>query len=277
MAEPGTALGLPPGPTYDYGAPPGAPGDRTVRVLVVLGALVVGFVLASGLAAARGDARAQEQRRAALVALIDQRQLRVDQLAARLEDLRARVAAAEAEAAAGLPALSARVAEAEALAGLTPVAGPGVVVTLADAGQRCGSDVPEDCRILDTDLQAAVNTLFAAGAEAVAVNGERVIATTAIRRAGTTVLVNYRPLTSPYTVAAVGDPEALTPGLAASGFGQDFTVWSEVFGLGYRVEPRDELVLDAYAGGVRLRSATVAPAAPAPSASPRPAPPEEHP
>ncbi len=265
MADPSSVLGLPPGPTYDYGEPPPAAGDRAVRVLVVAGALVVGFLAAAGLAAGHRAAEVGDARRDDLVALVEQRQARGEQLAQELDEVQARVAAAEAEEAQGLPVLSAQVAEAETLAGVTAVAGPGVVVTLADAGEGCTSDVPEDCRILDSDVQGAVNTLFGAGAEAVTVNGERVIAITAVRSAGSAVLVNYRVQTSPYVVEAVGDPAALEAGVTRSTFGIDFRIWAREYGLGFEVASAGELTLPEFRGAVRLRSAAVPTPVPGPT------------
>lgn len=261
MAEPGSVLGLPPGPTYDYGDRSPAGGDRTARLVVVLGALVAGFLIASGLAAGHRAAEVGDARHDDLVALVEQRRARGEELARELDAVQAQVADAQDEAGRGLPLLSAQVAEAETLAGVTPLEGPGVVVTLADAGERCTSDAAEDCRILDSDVQSAVNTLHGAGAEAVAVNGERVIATTAIRSAGSTVLVNYRVQTGPYVVEAVGDAAALERGVTQSAFGSDFRIWTREYGLGFEVARAEELTLPAYRGGVGLRSAEVGAAA----------------
>lgn len=263
MTDPADALGLRPGPTYDYGTLPAT--DPDPRQGTAVGALLVGFVLVVALTSGRGTAQAIEDRRDDLVVLIEARQLRASELGDRLTELRVEVAAAEREAAQGVPALTRGVARAEALAHVTPVAGPGVRLTLDDA-EDCESAAPEDCRIIDADVQEAVNALFALGAEAVAVDGERVVATTAVRNAGATILVNYRVLIPPYVVEAIGPPPALVEGLAASRLGQDFAVWTESYGLGFKVEPVGELVLPGYSGGLRLRSAHVA--VPEPEAAP---------
>lgn len=90
------------------------------------------------------------------------------------------------------------------------VVGPGVTLRIAD-GPSASSG-----RVLDSELQAVVNTLWSAGAEAIAVDGQRLGPETAIRTAGDTVLVNFRPVTSPYVLAAIGDRNALQTGYAAS-------------------------------------------------------------
>jgi uncharacterized protein YlxW (UPF0749 family) len=210
-----------------------------------------------GLSAGREAARVQNERKDELIALVDTRQTRAEALGAQLEQLRSEVAAAESRAAEGLPLLQVQVAEVEAAAGLTPVQGPGLELRFADATTACPTGRAEDCRIQDVDLQLAVNTLFALGSEAVAVNGERVISTTAIRSAGGSILVNYRVLTSPYEVQAIGDAGALEEGIADSSLTSDFEVWRDVYGLGFAVTAGDELEVPAFTGSVRLRAATV--------------------
>jgi len=226
-------------------------------LLTAAGALLVGFLLSVGLSAGREAARVQNERKDELIALVDARQTRAEALGAQLEQLRSEVAAAESRAAEGLPLLQVQVAEVEAAAGLTPVQGPGLELRFADATTACPTGRAEDCRIQDVDLQLAVNTLFALGSEAVAVNGERVISTTAIRSAGGSILVNYRVLTSPYEVQAIGDAGALKEGIADSSLTSDFEVWRDVYGLGFAVAAGDELEVPAFTGSVRLRAATV--------------------
>jgi uncharacterized protein YlxW (UPF0749 family) len=223
--------------------------------LTTIGALLVGFLLAVGVDAGRNAAEQQDTRRDELVRLVEARQEHTEQLGAQLEVLRAEVAEAEDRAAAGLPALQRRLADLGAAAGLTALRGPGLRVTLADATDACPTGRPEDCRIQDSDLQLAVNALFALGAEAVSVNGERVIATTALRSAGRSVLVNYRVLASPYTVEAIGDPEQLRERFLRTDVARDFGVWKDVYGLGFSVQESSALELPAFAGSVRLRVA----------------------
>lgn len=228
---------------------------NTVVALTVLGSLLAGFLLSAALRAGRSAALEQDVRRAELIELIEHRRAHTVRLSAQLETLRDDVAAAEAEAAEGVPLLRRRLAELEAAAGLTALRGPGLRVELADAGGTCPTGRPEDCQIQDTDLQLTVNELFAGGAEAVAVNGERVIGTTAVRSAGRSVLVNYKVLASPYVVEAVGDPERLLARFSDSEVARDFTVWKDVYELGFSTQRVDDLRLPAYAGGLRLRAA----------------------
>lgn len=262
MADPAEALGLAPervgAPVLAGEQPSTRVAARTVRIMTAVGALAVGFVLTVGLSAGRTAAVEADARNAELIALIRARQDRTEALGAQLEALRLEVSAAQSAAAAGVPALQAEVAGVEAAAGLTALAGPGVRVTASDGEGDCVTGNPEDCQIQDTDLQRIVNALFAAGAEGVAINEQRLIATTAIRNAGGSVLANYTVLTSPYLVEAVGDPARLPLLFADSEVAVDFGFWIDAFGLGFALDEADDLTLPAYTGSIRLRDASAA-------------------
>ena len=102
--------------------------------------------------------------------------------------------------------------EAQLLAGLTPVQGPGIIVTLNDS-QKLAPHIPAGFAppnlIHDTDIAAVVNELKAAGAEAISVNGQRLVATSAIRCVGPTIFINYTPQAPPFVIKAIGDSKAL--------------------------------------------------------------------
>ncbi|MDO5682963.1 MAG: DUF881 domain-containing protein [Propionibacteriaceae bacterium] len=107
-------------------------------------------------------------------------------------------------------------------AGEVPVAGPGIVIVVDDAPAVRDDKLN---RVLDNDLQALVNGLWLAGAEAIGINGHRVSSLTAIRNAGDAVTVNYRSLTRPYRIEAIGDPDKLAARFADSPGGQ---VWQSL-------------------------------------------------
>jgi uncharacterized protein YlxW (UPF0749 family) len=258
---PAEALGLGSEPPHEYGSTLAAPailprptGWVGVAVVIVA-ALLVGFLLTAGMQIGRTMAHDHDVRRAQLIELISVRQDHVGALTEQLEQLRGQVAAIESDTAAGIPTLQRQLADMEAAAGLTMVAGPGLRVTLDDARRPCPTGRPDDCRIQDTDLQLLANELFAAGAEAVAINGERVIATTAIRNAGGTILVNYRVLVAPYIVEAVGHSEGLAASLQQSQLGEDFTIWRDAYGLAFSIEEASDLQVPAFSGSIRLRAA----------------------
>ncbi|WP_131762123.1 DUF881 domain-containing protein, partial [Actinomadura fibrosa] len=142
-----------------------------------------------------------------------------------------------------------------AAAAAAPAAGDGLVVTLDDAPRDGAAGRDADAgRIYDQDLQDAVNGLWAAGASAIGVNGQRITPTTAIRTAGEAILVDYRPLRGPYEVTALGDPGRLQGAFTASAAGERLRRLAERYGIRYGVHRADGVRLPA-AAGLRVRYA----------------------
>ena len=109
-------------------------------------------------------------------------------------------------------------------------------------------------RVQDGDLQLVVNALWAAGAEAISINGQRLGPTTAIRFAGEAVLVDFRPVTNPYEISAIGDPDSLSAEFLASPEVGARAVISQTFGLRFEYAEEEELSVPA-ASVPELRSA----------------------
>src|SRR5690606_32980836 len=103
-------------------------------------------------------------------------------------------------------------------AGLLPVEGPGVVVTVDNLYTN---DISGGGQIVQAvhyeDLLKLVNELNAAGAEAIAVNGERIVATTEIRNAGDYIVINTNRHSVPFEIKAIGNPENLEAALKLLG------------------------------------------------------------
>jgi uncharacterized protein YlxW (UPF0749 family) len=128
-----------------------------------------------------------------------------------------------------------------AAAGTVPVTGPGMVVTVDDA-----PDATSDRqRVYDQDLQKLVNGLWAAGAEAVSVNGQRISSLTAIRLAGQAITVNFRSLRRPYVVSAIGDPDELPARFVDTAGGTWWLNLKQVYGLRFDLSSADSLRLPA--------------------------------
>ncbi len=246
---------------------------------------VAGVLAAVTYDQAAAGAQGREEVRAALVAEVEAESETTDRLAADLEALRADVTAARdaalAATAVGQRALD-RLEDAELAAGALPVSGPGLLVTLADAEPDADEDpvggtAEADPRgqVRDGDLQLVVNALWAAGAEAVSINGQRLGPTTAIRFAGEAVLVDFRPVTNPYLVSAVGDPATVRGRFLASPEVGALAVISETYGLRFEFAQEDELSLPA-GSPPELRAAVpvseVPPAVPSDDVAPEPAP-----
>jgi uncharacterized protein YlxW (UPF0749 family) len=227
-------------------------------VLRTLTLALVGFLLA---VAYREAVAAEPERGRAHAGLVDEvktGQQRTDDLQRRTEELRRDVTAAQQAALGASAEELAKVREQQAAAGLAAVTGPGMVVRLADApapidpatGRPSATEVN---RVLDIDLQAVVNGLWASGAEAIAVNGQRLTATTTIRVAGNAILVDFRPVTSPYEVSAVG-PDDLERTFRRTAASASMADLANRYGLGYSTRTESALTLPA-APGPSLRYA----------------------
>jgi uncharacterized protein YlxW (UPF0749 family) len=157
--------------------------------------------------------------------------------------------------------LADRLARLETSTGAAPVTGPGMVVRLDDApGNGDGADVDPRTdvdtsgRVTDRDLQTVVNEVWAAGAEAVSVNGQRLTALSAIRAAGDAILVDNKPLVPPYTVLAVGDGQRLSTRFQNSPDGMYLHALQENFGIRTSISAQDDIRLPA-APSVIVRTA----------------------
>lgn len=139
-------------------------------------------------------------------------------------------------------------------AGLDAVKGPAVVVTLDDAPSSVAVDgIDEDLLVVhQQDIQAVVNVLWAAGAEAIAIQGQRVISTTGIKCVGNTVVLHGIPYAPPYEIAALGDQAKLQAGLDNAEVIQIYRQYVDAYGLGYRTEAHGELTFPAYQGTLEL-------------------------
>ncbi|MDQ0190974.1 DUF881 domain-containing protein [Alicyclobacillus cycloheptanicus] len=115
----------------------------------------------------------------------------------------------------GLQDLQKRLEAERILAGVTPVTGPGVEVVLMDGTTLSGNT--EQVLTHDWDVRQVINELFTAGAEAVSINGYRVVATSAVTCVGPVVKVNDHRLGAPFTIDAIGDPKALSSALTIQG------------------------------------------------------------
>lgn len=247
-------------------ADPDAKPSRTTSLLAVGTLLLVGGVWGVAAAQTRERAPATARIRESLVSEAQRRTSATDRLAAEQARLQRDTDAAREEVlrrSVTGRTLSDELERLELAAGGARVTGPGIVVTVDDA--EMGGEDAEN-RVTDADLQTIVNALWAAGAEAVSVNDRRIGSLTAIREAGEAILVDYRPLSPPYVVRAVGDPDVLEPGFADSATARRFLTYVDAYGLRFDLERAERLDLPASETS-RLRHAV--PASPA-AAKPTP-------
>lgn len=257
-----------------------AGGRRLSTVVTVLVALLCGWLTTIAVVELRRPQPEVIRARAALENEIQQRTAESDRLQRRNEKLRAQIADAQQAALAGGggSARAERIRSLAVVTGELPVTGPGLELTLADAvdssptagtDPRANGDAAQG-RVMDRDLQIVVNGLWAAGAEAIAINGERLTALSAIRSAGQAILVDFRPLSPPYVVQALGDPKSLQSGFGEDTAGPYLKLLSDNYGVRAGMAAKTSLVLPG-AGSLTLRyasgPATAATRMPSPSAS----------
>jgi len=141
---------------------------------------------------------------------------------------------------------------AQLLAGLTPVTGPGISIALDDSDQPVRSLADADMFVIhDTNLVAVVNELKAAGAEAIEINGQRIVGNTAIRCAGPIILINTKQVAPPFIVEAIGNQNNLMQ-LDMIGGELDYL---RGLGLKVSIDKKDNLDLPAYEGSIVMNFA----------------------
>jgi uncharacterized protein YlxW (UPF0749 family) len=240
---------------------------RQIRGSLAAVLALVGFLTLVASSGVKQAKRGAESRRAGLVKLIHTRQGEVESLGKELVRLRTDVVEARRRLSATSADDARRLRDVQEWAGTTPMSGRGLEVRLSDSRRgpnKEGAD-RESLSVHDVDLQLVVNALWAVGGEAVAVNGQRLVATSPIRAAGETITVNFRPLVPPYTVEVIGADKKQ---FERSAVAQRFHQWVEDYGLGFSVKAKSKIVVPAYAGTLQLSSARPtdpAPAAPPPS------------
>ncbi len=144
---------------------------------------------------------------------------------------------------------SARIAR---LAGMTPVHGQGIRLIVDDATRDgSNSNVPVERLIVhERDLMLIRNELFAAGATAMSINGERMVATTEIRCVGPAIRINTRNTAPPYYVDAVGDPKVLKKAVLVMGGLFDILTMERI---SVKIEEKDNLVIPSLISSVTVR------------------------
>lgn len=242
------------------GEPTSTAGTATRLAFGLTIALVAGLLVVA--ARAEGPpAESRTGRRVQLVELIRAEQRRTGDLEATAAELADRVAAFEmrgAEGAQRFARLQSRIDRVMAPAGLTAVRGRGITAVLTD------STLPDsptgnlnDLVIHEQDLQAVINALWAGGAEAMSVNGQRIMATTAIRCVGNTLLLHGAVYSPPYVIEGVGDRVALRAELARDPVVAQFRTAARQFKLGFAVT--DEMLeIPAFDGAPGLTVAQTA-------------------
>lgn len=228
-------------------------GQRShVRREPVVGAIGVaivlvsaGYLFAANAALAGGTDGRQPQD---LPALVRSEVERADAAAAEVAELRADVDRLTDTQTLDEPEPEIDAAALALAAGLVPVTGPGLTVRLDDApasAPRPEWATNDDLVVHQQDLQAVINALWAGGAEAMTLQGQRVVATSAFRCVGNVLTLHGRVYSPPYEVSAIGDPDDLRAALLDAPDVQVYLDYVDAVGLGWQVVRADVLELPA--------------------------------
>ncbi len=249
------------------GLPPST-GTRSGTMLVALA--VVGLLLSISAVTLHRDVPDITRTKKDLVAQIEAGRTAAEGRSEQVTTLQGQISAAEQRHGTDL---SGELAALEEETGTLPVTGPGFVITMDDAPDVAGSSADDDPRtsteasagrVQSRDIQIVTNGLWQAGAEAIAINGLRLSSRSAIRFAGDAILVNFRPLTRPYVISAIGDGTGLETAFAASTAGDYLQALHANYGMVVKRETSQALHLP---GATTLTTTYAAPVHPAGSAT----------
>lgn len=246
------------------GEVPSEGARKTYRAIMAVTLVALGVLLVMAYRQTVEDEPARTRAHDTLVNQVQDRRSDTGELQERADSLRAEVAQLREKELGG--AAVARLRDLEAATGLAPVRGSGARVTLADGPTTINpvtGDRRTEAQVKDSDLQLASNALWAAGAEAIAINGERLTATSTIRQAGEAILVDFRPVTSPYEVVALG-PDDLATDFREGYAGRFFQELVNRYGMSFDSAEVDGVTLEA-ATELKLRVAKPATPPPPPS------------
>lgn len=220
------------------------------KLAVMCVCLVLGFMLAVQARTQLSLTRALPyQRLEEVTALLYRAEEERDLLRHEVSSLRSQLAGA-GEGQSIIESLRVELEKARMAAGLIPVTGRGVSVVMEETR---GSQPGEDANLFiihDDDILKVVNELVAGGAEAISINGQRVIATTEVRCAGPTISVNNTRTAPPVHVLAIGDPDTLEAALRMrGGVVESLALW----GIEVRVKKEEAVLVPAFEGSLLFR------------------------
>lgn len=140
-----------------------------------------------------------------------------------------------------------------AMSGVTDLKGEGIVITLNDGAKTSDSNVRSDTLVHDSDLLTVVNELKAAGAEAISINGQRIIATSAIRCVGPVIQVNYQKVAAPFEIKAIGNAQYLESAMTIKNGVVDLL---KEYGVSVSVSRQSNVEIPKYEGEQNFKNAS---------------------
>ncbi|GGU80793.1 membrane protein [Streptomyces albospinus] len=246
----------------DSSGRPARPRLRPVRLLTLVVFALAGLMFWLSFDTARGTNLRSDDSMLRLSDLIQERSHKNGSQDDRNATLRAQVDGLARRDTSSSTTEQAKLKALEKSAGLDPLSGQGVTVTLMDAPPNATAKIPgipepqpNDLVIHQQDLQAVVNALWHGGAKGIKVMDQRLISTSAVRCVGNTLILQGRVYSPPYKITAVGDRDALNRALTASPAIQNYLQYVNAYGLGWKVDQHEAVTLPGYSGTVDLHYA----------------------
>ena len=235
----------------------------TSKIAAIVAFAAAGFLLAASTLTANGsDIRVE--RPAQLRDLVQNEANKIDKLENNLINIQSEIEEiTNGSVRSEIESTQVKIQQLSPVAGFTSMVGPGLVITLNDAPQ-VDLSIPEnerpdvnDLLIHQEDVQSVVNALWAGGAQGVSLMGKRVIATSAVKCVGNTLLLHGKVYSPPFRIEAVGDVTKLTKSLRDDPNIAILQDYVDLFGLVYEVQRAALIELPPYEGSLLLDNVQV--------------------
>lgn len=235
---------------------------NNLHLSLILVCVVLGFLLATSFNTKNNNTEAiNTPRKKDLISTVKELERQRDMLKTQIENDRDQISKYEKRAAQNQgiqTAYSNDLEKVRLVSGLTDVKGSGLIITLGDNPNYPKDDDPNNYVIHDYDVRIAVNSLWAGGAEAISVNGQRLISTSSVRCAGSTILVNANRLVSPYIIKAVGNPARMLEAINSDKNSKRlFNEVKTFYGLTADIKQSNYVTIRGYSGGLLVENAEV--------------------
>ena len=254
-------------------ATPRERGIRQLRISLALALGLVGFVAAAQWNSQVTRSSFTSSAQQVLAGQVLELEREQQQLRSEIADHEAEIASFQergGRSQSALDRVNERLAATRLSAGLTEVHGPGVVVAIADSNRVVPEGAnPDDFIVQAEDLRDIVTALWASGAEAVSINGQRLVSTSSIYGVGSSILVNTAFLSPPFNIAAIGPGDLREHFASNPAFLGRAARRIESFELEFASASLENVRIPAFVGNTRFRWAIpVASGAPQPSSAP---------
>ncbi len=235
----------------------------TSKIAAIVAFAAAGFLLAASTLTANGsDIRVE--RPAQLRDLVQNEANKIDKLENNLINIQSEIEEiTNGSVRSEIESTQVKIQQLSPVAGFTSMVGPGLVITLNDAPQ-VDLSIPEnerpdvnDLLIHQEDVQSVVNALWAGGAQGVSLMGKRVIATSAVKCVGNTLLLHGKVYSPPFRIEAIGDVTKLTKSLRDDPNVAILQDYVDLFGLVYEVQRAALIELPPYEGSLLLDNVQV--------------------